>query len=163
MDDDDMRRADDLSSRLRRSDRDSGGDALQASALRCSRTNRWTGERRSGLEMLRVLVRATAPRHGGRPGGHLAAVGQKLSIGAVENMHRRKTGRAISAGVARSCGGVSGGRELASPATSAPRSGSRPDQDDIPTSRVTALLGKSRAPTPRMQPTIPARGLAARA
>ena len=68
------------------------------------------------LEMLRVLARAigTAGMAGGQA-VDLAAVGQKLSIGAVENMHRRKTGALIQCSVLLGAlaAGVSGGRELA--------------------------------------------------
>ena len=68
------------------------------------------------LEMLRVLARATGT--GGMAGGQavdLAAVGQTLSIGAVENMHRRKTGALIQCSVLLGAlaAGVGGCRELA--------------------------------------------------
>jgi len=68
------------------------------------------------LEMLRVLLRATGTA--GMAGGQavdLAAVGQKLPIGAVEDMHRRKTGALIQCSVLLGAlaAGVGGGRELA--------------------------------------------------
>jgi farnesyl diphosphate synthase len=52
------------------------------------------------LEMLRLLARATGT--GGMAGGQavdLAAVGQQLSVAAVEDMHRRKTGALIECSV----------------------------------------------------------------
>jgi len=52
------------------------------------------------LEMIRVLARATGTS--GMAGGQavdLAAVGQTLSVAAIEDMHRRKTGALIQASV----------------------------------------------------------------
>ncbi len=68
------------------------------------------------LEMIRVLARATGTS--GMAGGQavdLAAVGQRLSVKAIEEMHRRKTGALIQASVVLGAlaAGVSGGPELA--------------------------------------------------
>jgi geranylgeranyl pyrophosphate synthase len=68
------------------------------------------------LEMIRVLARATG--NGGMAGGQavdLAAVGQILTVAAIENMHRRKTGALIQCSVLLGAlaAGVTGGPELA--------------------------------------------------
>jgi geranylgeranyl pyrophosphate synthase len=68
------------------------------------------------LEMIRVLARATGTS--GMAGGQavdLAAVGQQLSVKAIEDMHRRKTGALIQGSVLLGAlaAGVSGGPELA--------------------------------------------------
>src|SRR5213080_2797926 len=67
------------------------------------------------LEMLRVLARAIGTR--GMAGGQavdLAAVGKRLSVSAVEDMHRRKTGALIECSVLLGAlaAGVSGAAEL---------------------------------------------------
>jgi len=52
------------------------------------------------LEMIRVLARATGTS--GMAGGQavdLAAVGQRLTVAAIEDMHRRKTGALIQGSV----------------------------------------------------------------
>src|ERR1700676_747476 len=93
------------------------GDALQALGFAVLANEPMDGvSAEVRLEMLRVLVRATGTE--GMAGGQavdLAAVGHKLSIGAVENMHRRKTGALIQCSVLLGAlaGGVSGGRRLA--------------------------------------------------
>ena len=93
------------------------GDALQALGFAVLANEPMDGvSAEVRLEMLRVLVHATGTA--GMAGGQavdLAAVGQKLSIGAVENMHRRKTGALIQCSVLLGAlaAGVSGGRELA--------------------------------------------------
>src|SRR5882724_617502 len=93
------------------------GDALQALGFAVLANEPMDGvSAEVRLQMLRVLLRATGT--GGMAGGQavdLAAVGQKLSIGAVENMHRRKTGALIQCSVLLGAlaAGVSGGRELA--------------------------------------------------
>ena len=68
------------------------------------------------LEMIRVLARATGTS--GMAGGQavdLDAVGRTLAVGAVEDMHRRKTGALIQASVLLGAlaAGVAGGAELA--------------------------------------------------
>ena len=93
------------------------GDALQAlgfAVLAHEPMDGTTAQVR--LEMLRVLARATGTT--GMAGGQavdLAAVGQTLSVGAVEDMHRRKTGALIQGSVVLGAlaAGVSGGAELA--------------------------------------------------
>jgi farnesyl diphosphate synthase len=66
--------------------------------------------------MIRVLARATGTS--GMAGGQavdLAAVGQTLTVTAIEDMHRRKTGALIQGSVLLGAlaAGVSGGAELA--------------------------------------------------
>src|ERR1700746_2503516 len=68
------------------------------------------------LEMIRVLARATGTS--GMAGGQavdLAAGSQSLTVGAIEDMHRRKTGALIQGSVMLGAlaAGVSGGAELA--------------------------------------------------
>ncbi len=77
------------------------GDALQAHAFAVLASDSM-GELKPAvrLAMLRTLARATGT--GGMAGGQavdLAAVGQTLSVEAVENMHRRKTGALIQGSV----------------------------------------------------------------
>jgi geranylgeranyl pyrophosphate synthase len=67
------------------------------------------------LEMIRVLARATGTA--GMAGGQavdLAAVGQTLSVAAIEEMHRRKTGALIECSVVLGAlaAGVTAGAEL---------------------------------------------------
>ncbi|MDE2137049.1 MAG: polyprenyl synthetase family protein [Gammaproteobacteria bacterium] len=93
------------------------GDALQALAfavLAHEPIDGVTPEAR--LEMIRVLSRAIGT--GGMAGGQavdLEAVGRKLDVPAIENMHRRKTGALIQASVLLGAlaAGVSGAAELA--------------------------------------------------
>jgi geranylgeranyl pyrophosphate synthase len=93
------------------------GDALQALGFEVLASEPMDGVSAAArLEMLRVLARAIGT--GGMAGGQavdLAAVGQTLSIAAVENMHRRKTGALIQCSVLLGAlaAGVSGGAELA--------------------------------------------------
>jgi geranylgeranyl pyrophosphate synthase len=77
------------------------GDALQALAFAVLANDPLVGTTPAErLEMIRVLARATGT--GGMAGGQavdLAAVGQLLSVAAIENMHRRKTGALIEGSV----------------------------------------------------------------
>jgi farnesyl diphosphate synthase len=77
------------------------GDALQAHAFAVL-ANDSMGHipPAARLAMIRILARATGT--GGMAGGQaldLAAVGQNLTVEAVENMHRRKTGALIQGSV----------------------------------------------------------------
>ena len=92
------------------------GDALQALAFAVLASDPGDGSAPLRLEMIRVLARATGTS--GMAGGQavdLAAVGQSLTVGAIEDMHRRKTGALIQASVMLGAlaAGVSGGSELA--------------------------------------------------
>jgi geranylgeranyl pyrophosphate synthase len=77
------------------------GDALQALAFAVlANDSIGTLPPASRLAMIRVLARATGTS--GMAGGQavdLAAVGQSLSVEAIENMHRRKTGALIEGSV----------------------------------------------------------------
>ena len=77
------------------------GDALQALAFAVLANEPMAGTTPEiRLGMIRVLARATGT--GGMAGGQavdLAAVGQCLSVEAIENMHRRKTGALIQGSV----------------------------------------------------------------
>jgi geranylgeranyl pyrophosphate synthase len=77
------------------------GDALQALAFAVlANDSIGTLPPASRLAMIRVLARATGTS--GMAGGQavdLAAVGQNLSVDAIENMHRRKTGALIEGSV----------------------------------------------------------------
>jgi geranylgeranyl pyrophosphate synthase len=77
------------------------GDALQALAFAVLANEPLAGTSAvERLEMIRVLARATGT--GGMAGGQavdLAAVGQSLTVAAIENMHRRKTGALIEGSV----------------------------------------------------------------
>ncbi|HYM27218.1 MAG TPA: farnesyl diphosphate synthase [Steroidobacteraceae bacterium] len=92
------------------------GDALQALAFAVLANDPMAGtSAQTRLEMIRVLARATGT--GGMAGGQavdLAAVGQQLSVAAIENMHRRKTGALIQASVVLGAlaAGLRGGAEL---------------------------------------------------
>ena len=92
------------------------GDALQALAFAVLANDPGDGSTPLRLEMIRVLARATGTS--GMAGGQavdLAAVGQSLTVGAIEDMHRRKTGALIQASVMLGAlaAGVGGGSELA--------------------------------------------------
>jgi geranylgeranyl pyrophosphate synthase len=68
------------------------------------------------LEMIRILAHATGTS--GMAGGQavdLAAVGQRLTVGAIEDMHRRKTGALIQSSVLLGAlaAGLDGGPERA--------------------------------------------------
>jgi len=77
------------------------GDALQALAFAVLANDPMAGNSAAQrLEMIRVLARATGTS--GMAGGQavdLAAVGQTLSVAAIEEMHRRKTGALIQGSV----------------------------------------------------------------
>jgi farnesyl diphosphate synthase len=91
------------------------GDALQALAFSVLAHEPMAGTpAETRLEMIRVLARATGT--GGMAGGQavdLEAVGRTLAVGAIENMHRRKTGALIEASVLLGAlaAGVDGERE----------------------------------------------------
>jgi len=93
------------------------GDALQALAFAVLANEPTAGSSApQRLEMIRVLARATGTS--GMAGGQavdLAAVGRTLSVAALEDMHRRKTGALIQCSVMLGAlgAGVSGGPELA--------------------------------------------------
>ena len=93
------------------------GDALQALAFAVLANEPSSGASNpSRLEMIRVLARATGTS--GMAGGQavdLAAVGRTLTVTAIEDMHRRKTGALIQGSVLLGAlaAGVSGGAELA--------------------------------------------------
>jgi geranylgeranyl pyrophosphate synthase len=93
------------------------GDALQSLAFAVLANEPMHGSSAQvRLEMIRVLARATG--NGGMAGGQavdLAAVGQTLTVSAIENMHRRKTGALIQGSVLLGAlaAGVNGGPELA--------------------------------------------------
>ncbi|MGO9802643.1 MAG: farnesyl diphosphate synthase [Steroidobacteraceae bacterium] len=93
------------------------GDALQALAFAVLAHEPMDGTPTAvRLEMIRVLSRAIGT--GGMAGGQavdLEAVGRTLTVGAIENMHRRKTGALIQGSVLLGAlaAGVSGGPELA--------------------------------------------------
>jgi farnesyl diphosphate synthase len=77
------------------------GDALQALAFAVLANEPMaTVNAPVRLEMIRLLARATGT--GGMAGGQavdLAAVGRTLTVAAIENMHRRKTGALIECSV----------------------------------------------------------------
>jgi geranylgeranyl diphosphate synthase type II len=93
------------------------GDALQALAFAVLANEPMAGSTpQVRLEMIRLLARATGTA--GMAGGQaldLGAVGRKLSVAAVENMHRRKTGALIECSVLLGAlaAGVRAGEELA--------------------------------------------------
>ena len=145
------------------------GDALQALAFAVLANEPMTGtSAQTRLEMIRVLARATGT--GGMAGGQavdLAAVGQQLSVAAIENMHRRKTGALIEGSVVLGAlaAGVTGGAELdALKAFGAEVGLAFQIQDDIlDVEGDAALLGKSTgADAAHGKPTYPSTaGLAA--
>jgi farnesyl diphosphate synthase len=77
------------------------GDALQALAFAVLANEPMLGtSAETRLAMIRLLARATGT--GGMAGGQavdLAAVGHTLTVAAIENMHRRKTGALIQCSV----------------------------------------------------------------
>jgi geranylgeranyl pyrophosphate synthase len=93
------------------------GDALQSLAFAVLANEPMQGSSAQvRLGMIRVLARATG--NGGMAGGQavdLAAVGQTLTVSAIENMHRRKTGALIQGSVLLGAlaADVTGGPELA--------------------------------------------------
>jgi geranylgeranyl pyrophosphate synthase len=93
------------------------GDALQALAFAVLANEPLSAASAPlRLEMIRVLARATGTS--GMAGGQavdLAAVGRTLTVNAIEDMHRRKTGALIQASVLLGAlaAGVSGGPGLA--------------------------------------------------
>ena len=93
------------------------GDALQALAFTVLAHRPMAGSSsEERLEMIRVLARAIGT--GGMAGGQavdLEAVGHTLTVGAIENMHRRKTGALIQGSVLLGAlaAGVSAPEELA--------------------------------------------------
>jgi geranylgeranyl pyrophosphate synthase len=120
------------------------------------------------LEMIRVLARATGT--GGMAGGQavdLAAVGQRLSVAAIEHMHRRKTGALIECSVVLGAlaAGVTGGPDLAALERFGAEIGlAFQIKDDIlDVEGDAALLGKSTGTdAARLKPTYPSTaGLAA--
>jgi farnesyl diphosphate synthase len=92
------------------------GDAVQALAFAVLANEPMAGtSAQTRLEMIRVLARATGT--GGMAGGQaldLAAVGHTLTVAAIENMHRRKTGALIQGSVVLGAlaAGVKSGAEL---------------------------------------------------
>jgi farnesyl diphosphate synthase len=145
------------------------GDALQALAFAVL-AGEPTGEIATDarLAMIRTLARATGT--GGMAGGQavdLAAVGQQLSVEAVENMHRRKTGALIQGSVLLGGmgAGLSEGAELRALAEYGAEIGlAFQIQDDIlDVEGDAALLGKATgADAAHSKPTYPSTvGLAA--
>jgi geranylgeranyl pyrophosphate synthase len=145
------------------------GDALQALAFDVLANEPTPGNSaQARLEMIRVLARATGT--GGMAGGQaidLAAVGQVLSVAAIEDMHRRKTGALIECSVLLGAltAGVAAGPELASLERFGAEVGlAFQIQDDIlDVEGDPALLGKSTgADAAHAKPTYPSTaGLAA--
>ena len=145
------------------------GDALQALAFAVLAHEPLAGSTpRVRLEMIRVLARATGTS--GMAGGQavdLAAAGRTLSVAALEDMHRRKTGALIQCSVLLGAlaAGVTGGAELAGLERFGAEVGlAFQIQDDIlDVDGDAALLGKSTgADAARSKPTYPSTvGLAA--
>lgn len=143
------------------------GDALQALAFAVLANEAGPSEPMR-LEMIRVLARAigTAGMAGGQA-VDLEAVGRTLTVGAIENMHRRKTGALIQASVLLGAlaAGVSMGTELAALERFGAEIGlAFQIQDDIlDVEGDPALLGKSiGADAAHRKPTYPSTaGLAA--
>jgi farnesyl diphosphate synthase len=145
------------------------GDALQALAFAVLAHQPLAGAApEARLEMIRVLSRAIGT--GGMAGGQavdLEAVGRTLTVGAIENMHRRKTGALIQGSVLLGAlaAGVTGSTEL----TALGRYGAEIGlafqiQDDIlDVEGDPAVLGKSTgADAAHAKPTYPSTaGLAA--
>jgi farnesyl diphosphate synthase len=145
------------------------GDALQALAFAVLAHEPMPGAAAEArLEMIRVLSRAIGT--GGMAGGQavdLAAVGRTLSVGAIEDMHRRKTGALIQGSVLLGAlaAGVSGGAEMSALERFGAEIGlAFQIQDDIlDVEGDPALLGKSTgADAAHRKPTYPSTaGLAA--
>jgi geranylgeranyl pyrophosphate synthase len=77
------------------------GDALQALAFAVL-ADETKGHQQPGARLAMIRALADASGTGGMAGGQavdLAAVGQKLSVADIENMHQRKTGALIQASV----------------------------------------------------------------
>lgn len=77
------------------------GDALQALAFSVL-ADEWMSAMSPGVRLAMIRTLAHAAGTAGMAGGQavdLAAVGQVLSVAAVENMHRRKTGALIQGSV----------------------------------------------------------------
>jgi geranylgeranyl pyrophosphate synthase len=163
MDDDDLRRGRPTCHRAY----DEGtavlvGDALQALAFSVLAHEPMAGtSSEARLEMIRVLARAIGT--GGMAGGQavdLEAVGKSLAVGAIENMHRRKTGALIQGSVLLGAlaAGVNDARELAALAHFGAEIGlAFQIQDDIlDVEGDPALLGKSTgADAAHAKPTYP--------
>ena len=163
MDDDDLRRGRPTCHRAY----DEGtavlvGDALQALAFSVLAHEPMAGASpEARLEMIRVLARAIGT--GGMAGGQavdLEAVGKTLTLRAIENMHRRKTGALIQGSVLLGAlaAGVSNARELAALGHFGAEIGlAFQIQDDIlDVEGDPALLGKSTgADAAHSKPTYP--------
>jgi geranylgeranyl pyrophosphate synthase len=145
------------------------GDALQALAFAVLAHQPLAGAApEARLEMIRVLSRAIGT--GGMAGGQavdLEAVGRTLTVGAIENMHRRKTGALIQGSVLLGAlaAGVTGSTELAALGRYGAEIGlAFQIQDDIlDVEGDPAVLGKSTgADAAHAKPTYPSTaGLAA--
>ena len=138
------------------------GDALQALAFAVLAHQPSAGSPPPvRLEMIRVLARATGTS--GMAGGQavdLAAAGRTLTVTALEDMHRRKTGALIQCSVLLGAlaAGVTGGAELAGLERFGAEVGlAFQIQDDIlDVDGDAALLGKSTgADAARSKPTYP--------
>jgi farnesyl diphosphate synthase len=138
------------------------GDALQALAFAVLANEPMAGTPAGvRLEMIRVLARATGT--GGMAGGQavdLAAVGHSLSVAAIEDMHRRKTGALIQCSVVLGAlaAGVTGGARFAALLQFGAEIGlAFQIQDDIlDVEGDPALLGKSTgADAAHRKPTYP--------
>jgi geranylgeranyl diphosphate synthase, type II len=138
------------------------GDALQALAFAVLANEPMAGTPATvRLEMIRVLARATGT--GGMAGGQavdLAAVGHSLSVAAIEDMHRRKTGALIQCSVVLGAlaAGVTGGAALSALQQFGAEIGlAFQIQDDIlDVEGDPALLGKSTgADAAHRKPTYP--------
>ena len=145
------------------------GDALQVLAFAVLANEPMAGTPpQTRLEMIRALARASGTD--GMAGGQaldLAAVGHELSVAAIEDMHRRKTGALIECSVLLGAlaAGVTGGAELAALHRFGAEIGlAFQIQDDIlDVEGDPALLGKSTgADAAHRKPTYPSTaGLAA--
>jgi farnesyl diphosphate synthase len=138
------------------------GDALQALGFGVLASEPMEGVSAAlRLEMLRMLARATGTT--GMAGGQavdLAAVGQTLTVAAIEDMHRRKTGALIQCSVLLGAlaAGVDGGAERAALERFGAEIGlAFQIQDDIlDVEGDPALLGKSTgADAAHAKPTYP--------
>ena len=138
------------------------GDALQALAFAVLANEPMTAvSAPARLEMIRLLARATGT--GGMAGGQavdLAAVGRTLTVAALEDMHRRKTGALIQCSVLLGAlaAGVAAGPQLAALAHFGAEIGlAFQIQDDIlDVAGDAVLLGKSTgADAAHSKPTYP--------